>query len=257
MKNIFHYFCLVILIGVSGVLSITSVHAGVLNLAVANSTCLAIKEVGKIFEDRNNIKINYICKSSGRLAKGLNGNAIKADIYISANQKWMDYMIKNDLVQADKVTSPWGNELVVATRKDSTLSLIDWPELASDKVKSILIGDPGTAPFGRYAKQAMQSTGIWDDVKNKIETKKHITLLAETLADADANTVGILFASNINEQHRLIYSVNTSWHPPIRYYMAPVKNTEENNNVDSLLKFIHGDEAREVFQSAKFKVDAQ
>jgi len=257
MKKIFHYFCLVILIGVSGVISTTSVYAGVLNLAVANSTCSAIKEVGKIFEDRNNIKINYICKSSGRLAKGLNGSAIKADIYISANQKWMDYMIKNNLVQADKVTSPWGNELVVATRKDSTLKLIDWSELASDKVKSILIGDPGTAPFGRYAKQAMQSTGVWGNVKNKIKTKKHITLLAETLADADANTVGILFASNISEKHRVIYPVNTSWHPPIRYYMAPIKNTLENDSANSLLKFIQGNEAREIFKSEKFKVEVQ
>ena len=169
----------------------------------------------------------------------------------------MDYMIKNSLVQADQVTSPWGNELVVATRKDSNLKISDWAELASVKVKSILIGDPGTAPFGRYAKQAMKSTGIWGNVRNKIKTKKHITLLAETLADSDANTVGILFASNISEKHRVIYRVNTSWHSPIRYYMAPIKNTTHNENINYLLKFIQGSEAREIFREAKFKVDKQ
>jgi len=257
MKNIFHYFYLILLIGVSGIASATVVYADELNLAVANSTCSAIKEVGRIFEKTNDITINYICKSSGRLAKGLNGNAIKADIYVSANRKWMDYMIKNSLVQADKVTSPWGNELVVATRKDSNLKISDWTELASEKVKFILIGDPGTAPFGRYAKQAMKSTGIWGDVRSKIKTKKHITLLAETLAGSDANTVGILFASNVSEKHRVIYPVNTSWHPPIRYYMAPIKNTEHNENIISLLKFIQGSEARQIFRAEKFKVDAQ
>lgn len=257
MKNIFNYFYLLILICATGFVSITTAHASELNLAVANSTCSAIKKVGQIFAKRNDIAINYICKSSGRLAKGLNGRSIKADIYVSANRKWMDYMIKNGLVNAAKVTSPWGNELVVATRKDSQLKITDWTELSSEKVKAILIGDPGTAPFGRYAKQAMQSTGIWEKVKNKIETKKHITLLAETLAEADANTVGVLFASNVNEKHREIYSVNTSWHPSIRYYMAPIEKTVKNEKLDLLLRFIQGSEVREVFRSKGFKVDKQ
>jgi len=256
MKNNCHY-CYLLLTGILGFFSTTLVAAEELNLAVANSTCSTIKEVGRIFEKRNNITINYICKSSGRLAKGLNGSLIKADIYISANRKWMDYMVRNNLVQADQITSPWGNELVVATQKDSQLIISDWSELTSVKVKSILIGDPGTAPFGRYAKQAMQSTGIWDSVKNKIKTKKHITLLAETLAESDANTVGILFTSNINEKHREIFTVNTSWHPPIRYYMAPVNNPVKNDKIISLLEFIQGNEAREVFRSAKFKLDVQ
>lgn len=254
MKNVARYMYL-LLIGFSGVIPASLVYANELNLAVANSTCSAIKEVGDIYEKRNNISINYICKSSGRLAKGLNGSAIQADIYVSANRKWMDYMIKNRLVQADQVISPWGNELVVATRKESQLKISEWSELSSKKVRSILIGDPGTAPFGRYAKQAMQSTGIWSSVKTKIETKKHITLLADALAESDDNTVGIIFASNINEKHRKIYLVDTSWHPPIRYYMAPLTKSNKNKKTDSFLKFIQSKEAQDIFQSNEFKVD--
>lgn len=256
MKNIFHCFYLVILSVISGDLTAGQAQAGELSLAVANSTCTAIKEVGKLFEQRNDITIKYICKSSGRLAKGLNGSTIKADVYISANRKWMDYMIDNALVDSAQVTSPWGNELVVATPKDSQLEISEWTELESDKVKTILIGDPGTAPFGRYAKQAMQSTGIWETVKKKIKTKKHITLLAETLAESDAETVGVLFASNIDDRHRQVYLVNESWHPPIRYYMAPVRNGADDT-VTALLDFIQGSEAKKIFQDEKFKVDAQ
>lgn len=246
---------MVFLFSISGVFSSGSVFASDLNLAVANSTCSAIKEVGKLFEQRSNTTINCICKSSGRLAKGLNGKTIKADIYISANRKWIDYMIENNLVGPKDVSSPWGNELVVATRKDSQLEISEWSDLVSEKVKTILIGDPGTAPFGRYAKQAMEFTKIWEKVKKKIETKKHITLLAETLANSDVNTVGILFASNINDTHKKIYSVNTSWHPPIRYYMAPLKNSVKNDEVVALLDFIQGNEAKKIFRAAKFKIE--
>jgi len=257
VKNISRRFYMVFTFSILGFFPVSSIYAGELNLAVANSTCSAIKEVGKLFEQRSNTTINYICKSSGRLAKGLNGMTIKADVYVSANRKWMDYMIENNLIEANHVTSPWGNELVVATRKDSQLEISEWTELVSDKVKTILIGDPGTAPFGRYAKQAMKSTKIWEKVKKKIETKKHITLLAETLANSDANTVGILFESNINDAHRKIYSVNASWHPPIRYYMAPLKNAVKNDEAAALLDFIQGNEARKIFRAAKFKVDLQ
>lgn len=257
MKNISCSIYLVFLSIIPGILPAGPVQADELSLAVANSTCSAIKEVGKLFEQRSDTTINYICKSSGRLAKGLNGSTIKADIYVSANRKWMDYMIDNALVDSERVTSPWGNELVVASRKDSQLEISEWSELELDKVKTVLIGDPGTAPFGRYAKQSMQYTGIWEKVKNKIKTKKHITLLAEILAESDADTVGILFASNIDERHRKIYSVNESWHPPIRYYLAPIENAANNKKVLALLDFIQGSEAKKIFQDANFKVDAQ
>lgn len=244
----------VILAAISASLLIPSVQASELKLAVANSTCSAIKKVGDLYQQRNKLTIDYLCKSSGRLAKGLNGRTITADVYISANQRWMNYMIDNRLVQADQVISPWGNELVVAARKDSSLNIGEWSELSDDKVTSILIGDPGTAPFGRYAKQAMQATGIWEKVKNKIATRKHITLLAETLAESDNGTVGILFASNLTDAHRKLFSVDKAWHPPIRYFMAPVESAGQNDDVNAFLKFIVGSEAKAIFSQAGFQV---
>jgi len=256
MKKKSHYSYLLFLYTLL-IASPVASYANELSLAVANSTCSAIKQVGELFRQHNSVTINYICKSSGRLAKGLNGRSISADIYISANRKWMDYMIKNDMVEPEHVTSPWGNELVLATQKNSPLEIRDWEILTSDKVKKILIGDPGTAPFGRYAKEALQSTGMWNKIKHKIETKKHITLLAETLANADVNTVGILFASNTTAKHRKAYSVDSSWHSPIRYYMAPIKNTEKKPGLSALLNFIRGSKAQKIFRTENFKVDAK
>ena len=235
--------------------SIISVHADDLTLAVANSTCNATKKIGAIFEKQQHVQINYLCKSSGRLAKGLRGGSITADIYISANRKWMDYMLDSDLITPEQVTSTWGNKLVVATRNDSDLELAQWDELTSDKIKTILIGDPGTAPFGRYAKEALQSTGLWLRTRNKIETKKHITLLADILAQSDKNTVGILFLSNITDKLRIIYTIDKSWHSPIRYYMAPVGKAANQRQVTELLDFIQGPEGQEIFREQGFLIN--
>ena len=228
-----------------------------LNLAVANSTCTAIRQVGEKYEQRTGIHINYVCKSSGRLAKGLNGKTIQADIYISANKKWMNYMIEHGLVDASHVTTPWGNELVVAAPASSPLQMESWQDLAGADIKTILLGDPGTAPFGRYAKEALQHTGLWDSVRIRVVTKKHITLLAETLANADPDTVGILFKSNITEEHKVLFLVDASWHSPIRYFMGPVGNAAENPAVLDLLTFIQEQESSEIFRASGFKVDVE
>jgi molybdate transport system substrate-binding protein len=234
-----------------------SASAGELNLAVANSTCRAIQQVGTLYEQRTDTKINYICKSSGRLAKGLNGETIDADVYISANRKWMNYMLKRDLIEPEKVTSPWGNELVVAVPANSQIKLKSWDNLAENDVQLILIGDPGTAPFGRYAKEALVHTGLWEKVRPKIETKKHITLLAEILAESDVHTVGILFQSNTTDKHKIAYRVDTSWHSPIRYYMAPLSKSKNKEEASAMLDFIQGPEAKQIFRNSGFKVEIQ
>jgi molybdate transport system substrate-binding protein len=254
MINRFTRLIVFILQAVFVFLAGASAHASEITMAVANSTCSAIKMVGDLYVRHHDVSISYLCKSSGLLAKGLRGKAITADIYISANRRWMDYMIDGGMVDEEQVTSPWGNALVVATRKDNNLEIREWEDLASDKVRTILIGDPGTAPFGRYAKQALQETGLWERIKNKVETKKNITLLAETLAQSDPNTVGILFLSHVGEELQTVYSVDNSWHPPIRYYMSPVGNAAEDAQVSSLLDFIQGQEAREIFRAEGFEI---
>jgi len=243
-------------------LSAGILHAEELTLAVANSTCNAIKKVGQLYEQQHaahnrKVHINYICKSSGLLAKGLVGGAIEADIYISANRRWMNHMIDGSLVASEQVTSPWGNELVVATPKTSDIENFIWPDLASERINTILIGDPGSAPFGRYTKQALKSTDLWESVREKITTRKNITLLAESLAESDINTVGILFLSNAMDDLNIIYSIDKSWHSPIHYYLAPIRKTGEKQHVDSLVTFIQSEIAQDVFSSNGFKVEAQ
>ncbi|MDX1334795.1 MAG: molybdate ABC transporter substrate-binding protein [Gammaproteobacteria bacterium] len=229
-----------------------------LNLAVANSTCTAIKQIGEQYTQQHpDITLNYICKSSGRLAKGLNGETIKAEIYISANKKWMDYMLEHGLIDPGHVSSPWGNELVVAAPATSPLQLEDWQELINDDVKTILLGDPGTAPFGRYAKESLQHTGLWDSVRIKVVTKKHITLLAETLAQSDDSTVGILFKTNVTDEHKVLCAIDDSWHSPIRYFMGPVGSAANNPVVMDLLSYIQGEDGSKIFQAAGFKVENQ
>lgn len=232
-------------------------QAGELNLAVANSTCDAMNKVGDLYRASHRVQFTYLCKSSGLLAKGLRGGALKADIFISADKEWMDFAIDNGLVAPGQVTSPWGNALVVAAPRNSPLQGFDWEHLASDKVTAILIGDPSTAPFGRHAKEALEASGLWDRVKDKIQTRKNIELLADSLATSSPSTVGILFETNLTGELRQLHAVRKNLHKPIRYYMAPLKAASGNAEVADFLKFMQGNAVREIFRAEGFDVSAR
>jgi molybdate transport system substrate-binding protein len=235
-------------------LFIPVLQAEQMTIATANSTCTIIKEVGALFEKQSSVSIDYICKSSGRLAKGIKGKVIKADFYISANKEWMTWMIENALVSEQAVKSLWGNSLVVAVPRQDPIIFNKWEDLTSFKVKTVMIGDPGTAPFGRYAKQSLTSTGLWDTVKQKIQTKKHITLLADSLAESEYGTAGILFKTNVNEQMRIVFHIDNSTHKPIRYYSAPLKNADNPVNAIEFFKFLATDQVQEHFAKAGFQL---
>ncbi|MBF0218486.1 MAG: molybdate ABC transporter substrate-binding protein [Gammaproteobacteria bacterium] len=221
--------------------------AETLKLAIANSTCDIFSQVNQRFSAAQPIQLELTCKASGLLAKGLQGKVIDADLFISANQEWMDYMIKEKLVNPEEVTTPWRNHLVVATARSSALAIDRWEDLASPAVQEILIGDPSLAPFGRYAKQALQRTDLWPQVIHKISSRKNIAILAEDLNTAGEGSVGILFGSNLTPGHRLLFRVNPDWHDAVRYYMAPLANSTKRDTVAKLISFLASDPITALF----------
>jgi len=238
----------------AGILAHSPLYADELTLAVANSTCNAIMEVGERFKEDRGVEINYICKSSGRLAKGLRGESIQADIYISASSTWMDYMVEAGLVEQDRIFSPWGNTLVVAARAGSRLEFSDLEALSDNSVRSILIGDPGTAPFGRYTKETLLNRGLWDRVRHKVTSKRNVTLLAKALADSSDDTVGILFLTNTTDKHRILYNIDPEWHSPILYSVAPISASNNETAVSQFLGFLRSDQAGSIFTKAGFRI---
>lgn len=222
-----------------------------LRLAVADSTCSVMKKIAGLYSDTAT-RFTFVCKSSGLLAKGMRGGALEADIFVSANREWMDFAVDNGLVAKEAVTSPLGNSLIVAAARSSSLDLRTLDDLAGDKVSTILIGDPSTAPFGRYAKQAMEASGIWRTVRNKIETRKNISLLAESLAQADTATVGILFGTHLDGNLRQLHAIDPSLHPDIRYYVAPLKSSADRRDVQAFLGFLRQPAARATLRAEGF-----
>jgi molybdate transport system substrate-binding protein len=221
-------------------------------LAAANSTCTTVQEIGKKFSRQRGIEIKYICKSSGRLAKGMMGKSIMPDYYISANKSWVDKVVKKGLIQRDVIFTPWGNRLVVAGPAVSTLALNSLSELSTDSVKRLMIGDPSTAPFGRYAKQALSKSAVWEQIRKTVTTRKHITLLANELAVEPDGSIGILFATNVNPPLKTILQISEDLHEPIRYFAGPVSGSPLFGEALAFSQFLKDQFANSIAQKNGF-----
>lgn len=100
--------------------------------------------------------------SSGALAKQIEQGA-PADIYVSANPKWMTHLIEKGRIQTETKKIFAHNALVfVGKSAVDVQSMADLPKLTR-----VALGSPSSVPAGQYAKQAMDKAGIYDAMLEK------------------------------------------------------------------------------------------
>jgi len=218
-----------------------------LTIAIANSLCGPMGEVSTEFSQHSGIEINLICKSSGRLAKGLAGRAIQADFFISANRKWMDFAVDKGLAERSQVIDLWSNSLVVAALNNSPVQLENLKDLLEGTIRRLIIGDPGTTPFGRYTKQALVNAKGWSDVKRKVRTKRHVTLAMEWLINSSPDTVAIVYYTNLKNQTRVVMKIPDHLHDPIRYFGVTLNSSQQTQVASALAEFLRSPLADAIF----------
>lgn len=153
----------------------TSAGAATIYVSVAASMTDVFKEIITVFsKEHPSVKVRANFGSSGTLAKQIAQGA-PADLYISANPKWMNYLKKNSIITDAKSRVFAYNSLVFigATSADIT----EITQLAS--LDKISIGSPQSVPAGEYAKQAMEHAAIYQTMKSN-----HKLVLAKDVRQA-------------------------------------------------------------------------
>lgn len=228
-----------------------------LTLGIANSTCATMQEAGKIFTEKTNIQLHYLCQPSGLLAQGIKEGALDVDYFLSANAKWMNDVKEAGLVDPATIKNNWGNVLVVASLplKDGELKLQTLADLNRAEVKQILMGDPRIAPYGMYAKEAMINSGLWEDVQPKLKYNRKISLSIRSLKKYGLSRRGIvafLYQTNVTGNLLTHFVVPQHLYSTIMYYCAPLIKNKHKNELAQFLSFIKSEEANNIFRSAGF-----
>ena len=207
-------------------LSISCTHESNLNVATSANMQFAMNEIISEFEKDNDISIELIISSSGKLTSQIEQGA-PFDIFIAANKKYPAYLDSLGLTTSTPKVYAKG-KLGLWTLKDlsPTLTL-----LTTDAIQKIAIGNPMTSPYGKASIDVLKNNGIYERVKHKLVFGESISQVNQFIRTGSADigftaysvvsctemkTIGKWTSINLND-HRKIYQaaviLKESTHP--------------------------------------------
>lgn len=196
--------------------------------------------------------ISYAATSS--LAKQIEQGA-DADIFVSADLAWLDYLAEQKLVVRDSRFNLLGNQLVLIALADSDLTATIAPgfplaELVGDGHLSVAGVD--AVPAGKYAKAALKTLGVWDQVEDKLAQAENVRA-ALRLVSRGETQLGIVYASDAEADPgvRVLGVFPEGSHPPIIYPAAKLK-TSKAQGTEAFLEYLQSPQARRRFEQHGF-----
>ena len=216
-------------------------------LFAAASTAAPIEDISSSIAAGAGINVVPVFAASGTLARQIDAGA-PADIYLSANPQWMAWLARQDLVEPETRTVLIGNCLVVAqpVSDDQSIRLTkDLPTRLGDR--RLALADPAIAPVGAYARDALQTLGLWDAVKQRIAFQSNARAVL-VLVQRGEVAAGILYRSDamLSKRVRISETVPPSAYPAIEYPAAIVKG-HDRPAVRRVFDILRSERARGIF----------
>jgi molybdate transport system substrate-binding protein len=195
-----------------------------LTVFAAASMKNALDDVNAAFANATRVKVTASYAASSALAKQIEAGA-PADIFISADLKWMDYVAGKKLIQTDTRVNLLGNKLVLIAGRDSKLGAVtigpgfDIAKLAGGS--RIAVADTKAVPAGLYAKAALEKLGAWTAAAPKLAQAENVRATLAFVARGET-PVGIVYDNHarVEPAVKIIGVFPQNSHPPIVYPVA-------------------------------------
>jgi molybdate transport system substrate-binding protein len=214
----------------------------------------ALGAIAPVCEGRTGTKMVFNFGASNDLARQIVA-ADKADVFLSADEGWMDKVAEAGLLDAASRRSLLSNRLVVVVRSDSTLSIASGADLGSDAVKRLALANPDAVPAGRYAKAWLEQAGTWDKVRERVVPATDVRA-ALAAVEAGAVDAGIVYRTDaaIAKKVKVAWTVPESEGPKISYPIAAMKNSPRHDLARRVVDCYEGKEAHDLFERFGFVV---
>jgi molybdate transport system substrate-binding protein len=220
----------------------------------ASSLTDALNEIGPAFTaaTHRGVKLSYAASSA--LARQIEAGA-PADVFMSADTDWMDYLQTRNLIDTASRHNVLGNRLVLISPADSTVTVKIRPHFALAKLLGsgrLATGNPDSVPVGKYAKIALTNLGVWSEVQDKVAPADNVRAALALVARGEA-PLGIVYRTDalVEKKVRIVAEFPASSHDPIIYPVATT--THPQQGAADFVKFLQSRAAQAIF--AKYGFD--
>jgi len=232
---------------------VTSAYAERIVVYAAASTASPVQEILTEFSEETGIKTAASFASSGTLAKQI-ANSAPADIFISANSRWLQWLKNNKLLKDSTVKPLLANRLALISHKykGETFTQMQITELLTSGGR-IAMADPSHAPAGRYAEETLKSLGILKETEKRL-IKMQTVRVALAMVERRAVPFAIVYASDAvsSDTISILTLFNENLHGAIRYPYSIV-NGKDTPNVVKLYSFLQSAKALSIFEKYGFQ----
>ena len=214
----------------------------------------ALDDASAAYQKETETKILISYAASPTLAKQIESGA-PADLFISADLDWMDYLQKRNLIKAETRLTLLGNKLVLIAPASSTATIEIRPGFALANLlgnEHLSMADPGAVPAGKYGKAALEKLGVWASVADKVAPAQDVRS-ALLLVSRGETPLGIVYATDAaaDKGVRIVAAFPEDSHPPIVYPVAEL-SASTNAAAALFLDFLKSDRARPYFERQGF-----
>jgi molybdate transport system substrate-binding protein len=216
----------------------------------------ALDDAARQFERRGGAPVKISYAASSALAKQIESGA-PADIFISADLDWMNYVEKRNLIKPATRRNLLGNRLVLIAPADSRAKVDIGPGFDLVGLLGggrLAMADPASVPAGKYGKAALTKLGVWSAVEPHVAGAENVRAALLYVARRET-PLGIVYATDAAAEPavRIVGVFPAASYPPIIYPIALV--TGSNNPVAAkFLDFLESSAARPAFEKQGFAI---
>jgi len=214
----------------------------------------ALDDQGKQFGNATGNKVVVAYAASSTLARHIDAGA-PADLFISADADWMDYIDKKGLLMAGTRVDLLRNALVLVAPASSGSALKIAPgfglaaALGSSK---LAMANPDSVPAGKYGRSALEFLGVWGSVEKQVARAENVRAALALVSRGEA-PFGIVYATDAyaDKRVRIVDTFPAASHPPI-VYPAAILASSKSTAATPLLAYLRSAPARATWEKYGF-----
>jgi len=237
------------------VLAPLAARAADITVFAAASLTNALQKAADSYKAKSGQTVALSFAASSVLAKQIESSG-GADMFISADKDWMDYLDNKGLIAHPTRKDLLGSHLVMIAPVASNVQIKIAPRfdiMGALGGGRLAVADPDSVPAGKYAKTALGALGVWNNVVDHLVIAENVRVALAYVARSEA-PLGVVYTTDAMAEPKvkIVGEFPDNTHAPIVYPAALTKDAKPS--AQAFLDFLKGPEASDIFSKAGFVV---
>jgi molybdate transport system substrate-binding protein len=254
LKNIPHGFAVSFLLTVLffsvACRDTTAPASAEITVAAASDLTPAFEEIGREFQASHGTKVVFVFGSTGLLTRQIE-NGAPFDVFAAANVGFIDQLEQKGFVLPGTKRIYGRGRITLWTTANSPLRIEKIEDLTRADVPRIAIANPDHAPYGLAAREALESAGIWEEMRPKLVYGDNIRQTLQYAETGNVEVAIVALSLSVQSKGRWVL-VPEELHKPLDQGMGVIKGTENEPAARAFSDFVNGSKGREIMTKYGF-----